>query len=58
MESLIVLAFLMTALAIPTITFLPVFAKDVFSKGPETLSLFLACIGPRVHLRSADRSRR
>lgn len=45
MESLIVLAFLMTAFAIPTITFLPVFAKDVFNKGPETLSLFLACTG-------------
>jgi predicted MFS family arabinose efflux permease len=45
MVSLIALAFLMTALAIPTITFLPVFAKDVFQKGPETLSLFLACTG-------------
>jgi predicted MFS family arabinose efflux permease len=45
MVSLIALAFLMTALAIPTITFLPVFAKDVFKKGPETLSLFLACTG-------------
>jgi predicted MFS family arabinose efflux permease len=45
MESLIVLAFLMTALAIPTITFLPVFAKDVFKRGPETLSLFLASTG-------------
>ena len=45
MESLIILAFLMTGLAIPTITFLPVFAKDVFQRGPETLSLFLACTG-------------
>jgi predicted MFS family arabinose efflux permease len=45
MESLIALAFLMTALAIPTITFLPVFAKDVFKRGPEALSLFLACTG-------------
>jgi predicted MFS family arabinose efflux permease len=45
MVSLIALAFLMTALAIPTITFLPVFAKDVYNKGPETLSLFLAFTG-------------
>lgn len=45
MESLILLAFLMTGLAIPMITFLPVFAKNVFSRGPETLSLFLACTG-------------
>jgi predicted MFS family arabinose efflux permease len=45
MESLIVIAFLMTGFAIPMITFLPVFAKNVFQKGPETLSLFLACTG-------------
>jgi predicted MFS family arabinose efflux permease len=45
MESLIALAFLMTALAIPTITFLPVFAKDVFQRGPEALSMFLASTG-------------
>jgi predicted MFS family arabinose efflux permease len=45
MESLIVLAFLMTGFAIPMITFLPVFAKVVFQRGPETLSLFLACTG-------------
>jgi predicted MFS family arabinose efflux permease len=45
MEALIVLAFLMTALAIPTITFLPVFAKDVFQRGPEALSMFLAFTG-------------
>jgi predicted MFS family arabinose efflux permease len=45
MESLIVLAFLMTGFAIPMITFLPVFARNVFERGPETLSLFLACTG-------------
>src|SRR5262249_40977618 len=45
MQSLIVIAFLMTGFAIPMITFLPVFAKTVFQKGPETLSLFLACTG-------------
>ena len=45
MEGLIVIAFLMTALAIPTITFLPVFAKDVFHRGPEVYTIFLACSG-------------
>lgn len=45
MESLIVLAFLMTGLALPMITFLPVFAKDVFHSGPTTFTLFLACSG-------------
>jgi predicted MFS family arabinose efflux permease len=45
MQSLIVIAFLMTGFAIPMITFLPVFAKNIFQKGPETLSLFLACTG-------------
>jgi predicted MFS family arabinose efflux permease len=45
MEALIVLAFLMTALGIPIITFLPVFAKDVFHGGPDTFSVFLICSG-------------
>jgi predicted MFS family arabinose efflux permease len=45
MGGLIVLAFLMTALGIPIITFLPVFAKDVFHRGPDTFSLFLICSG-------------
>ena len=45
MEALITLAFLMTALAIPMITFLPVFAKDVFAGGPTTFTLFLAFSG-------------
>jgi predicted MFS family arabinose efflux permease len=45
MEALILLAFLMTAFAVPMITFLPVFAKDVFHHGPTTFTLFLACSG-------------
>ncbi len=45
MVGLIAIAFLMTALAIPTITFLPVFAKDVFHRGPEVYTIFLACSG-------------
>jgi predicted MFS family arabinose efflux permease len=45
MEALIALAFLMTALAIPMITFLPVFARDVFHQGPKTFTIFLACSG-------------
>jgi predicted MFS family arabinose efflux permease len=45
MEALITLAFCMTALAIPMLTFLPVFAKDVFHRGPTTFTNFLACSG-------------
>jgi predicted MFS family arabinose efflux permease len=45
MESLIVLAFLMTALGIPMIIFLPVFARDVFQQGPTTFTVLLACSG-------------
>ena len=45
METLIVIAFCMTALAIPMITFLPVFAKDVFKKDEITYTLFLAASG-------------
>ena len=45
MVSLIALAFLMTAFAIPMITFLPVFAKDVFKRGPEAFTMFLVCSG-------------
>ena len=45
MVSLIALAFLMTALAIPMITFLPVFAKDVFHRGPATFTILLSCSG-------------
>jgi MFS family permease len=45
METLIVIAFLMTALAIPMITFLPVFARNVFHKSEMTYTLFLAASG-------------
>ena len=45
MEALIALAFLMTALAIPMITFLPVFAKDVFHGGPSTFTTLLVFSG-------------
>ena len=45
MEALIALAFLMTALGIPLITFLPVFARDVFRGGPTVFTTFLVCSG-------------
>jgi predicted MFS family arabinose efflux permease len=45
METLIAIAFLMTALAIPMITFLPVFAKNVFHKDEITYTWFLAASG-------------
>jgi len=45
METLVLIAFCMTALAIPMITFLPVFAKDVFHKNELTYTLFLAMSG-------------
>jgi len=45
MVGLIGIAFCMTALAIPMITFLPVFAKDVFRAGPQTYTFFLASSG-------------
>ena len=36
MEALVVLAFCMTALSMPMRTYLPVFVKDIFHRGPET----------------------
>jgi len=45
METLIGIAFFMTLLAVPTITFLPVFAKDVFHQNAMTYTLFLVCSG-------------
>ena len=42
---LIVLAFFMTFLAVPARTYLPVFAKDIFQRGPETYALFLSLSG-------------
>jgi predicted MFS family arabinose efflux permease len=45
MQGLIALAFCMTGFAIPLITFLPVFAKDVFHSGPTTFTTLLAFSG-------------
>jgi predicted MFS family arabinose efflux permease len=45
METLILIAFCMTALAIPMITFLPVFTKNVFHKDEMTYTLFLVTSG-------------
>jgi predicted MFS family arabinose efflux permease len=45
MEVLIVLAFCMTFLAVPARTYLPVFAKEIFHRGPETYALFLSLSG-------------
>jgi predicted MFS family arabinose efflux permease len=45
MVGLIALAFCMTGLAIPTLTFLPVFAKDVFHRGPTAFTILLSCSG-------------
>lgn len=45
MEMLIVIAFGMTALAIPMITFLPVFAKNVFHGNELTYTLLLVASG-------------
>jgi predicted MFS family arabinose efflux permease len=45
METLIIIAFCMTALAIPMITFLPVFAKNVFQRDEMTYTLFLVASG-------------
>lgn len=45
MEALIVLAFAMTLLAFPVVTFLPVFARDVFHGGPNLYTVFLVCSG-------------
>lgn len=45
MVTLIAIAFCMTALAIPMITFLPVFAKNVFHKDEITYTLFLVASG-------------
>jgi predicted MFS family arabinose efflux permease len=45
MEALMVLAFCMTFLGMPFRTFLIVFAKDIFHKGPETFTTFLSVMG-------------
>lgn len=45
MEALIVLAFCMTFLSMPLRTYLPVFVKDIFRRGPETFGNLLALMG-------------
>lgn len=45
MEALIVLAFCMTSLSAPMRTYLPVFVKDIFHRGPETYGNLLALMG-------------
>jgi len=45
MEALIVLAFFMTFLAMPMRTYIPVFVKDIFHRGPETYGNLLSLMG-------------
>jgi MFS family permease len=45
MVGLIVLAFLMTFLAMPMRTYIPVFVKDIFHRGPETYGNLLSLMG-------------
>jgi predicted MFS family arabinose efflux permease len=45
MGALIVLAFCMTALSTPMRTYLPVFVKDIFHRGPETYGNLLSLMG-------------
>jgi predicted MFS family arabinose efflux permease len=45
MEALIVLAFSMTFLSMPMRTYIPVFVKDIFHRGPETYGNLLSLMG-------------
>ena len=45
MSALILLAFCMTALAMPMRTYIPVFVKDIFHRGPETYGNLLSLMG-------------
>ena len=45
MEALIVLAFCMTSLSMPMRTYIPVFVKDIFHRGPETYGNLLSLMG-------------
>ena len=45
MEALIVLAFCMTGLSSPMRTYIPVFVKDIFHRGPETYGNLLSLMG-------------
>ena len=45
MVGLIILAFLMTFLSMPMRTYIPVFVKDIFHRGPETYGNLLSLMG-------------
>jgi predicted MFS family arabinose efflux permease len=45
MEALIILAFCMTFLSMPMRTYIPVFVKDIFHRGPATFGNLLALMG-------------
>jgi len=45
MEALIVLAFCMTALSMPMRTYIPVFVKDIFNRGPGTYGNMFSLMG-------------
>ena len=45
MEALVVLAFCMTALSMPMRTYIPVFVKDIFHRGPKTYGDLLSLMG-------------
>ncbi|MGA6980561.1 MAG: MFS transporter [Candidatus Sulfotelmatobacter sp.] len=45
MEALIILAFCMTSLSMPMRTYIPVFVKDIFHRGPETFGNLLSLMG-------------
>jgi len=45
MGALIVLAFCLTALSMPIRTYIPVFVKDIFHRGPETFGNLLSLMG-------------
>jgi predicted MFS family arabinose efflux permease len=45
MEALIILAFCMTGLSMPMRTYIPVFVKDIFHRGPDTFGNLLALMG-------------
>jgi predicted MFS family arabinose efflux permease len=45
MEALTIMAFCMTALSMPMRTYIPVFVKDIFHRGPETYGNLLSLMG-------------
>ena len=45
MEALTLLAFCMTALSMPMRTYIPVFVKDIFGRGPETYGNLFSLMG-------------